>query len=88
MLLGMIACLWVSCENGRRHPDLIAGNPHGGSVYFFQFPDSTFMNKILVRGVPLPYQPSKYYIRKGRFKFPCYPKNLEGNLFLENLQWG
>lgn len=88
LLLGTIVCLLLSCENGRRHPDLIAGNPHGGSVYFFQFPDSTFMNKILVRGVPLPYQPSKYYIRKGRFKFPCYPKNLEGQSLFGELAMG
>ena len=47
--LGMIAYLFVSCYNhGTTHPDLRGEDPYGGCIYFFQFKDTSYLNKIIL----------------------------------------
>ena len=52
LLLGVIACLFIGCNNScdhhGGHPDLLASNPDGGYIHFFQFTDTAYMNNILV----------------------------------------
>lgn len=47
LLLGAIACLFVGCAGGSStHPDLIGEDPEGGKICFFQFRDTSYLNKI------------------------------------------
>ena len=81
LLLGVIACLLISCAGGSStHPDLIGKNPSGAKICFFQFRDTTLMNNILVDISQPEYFydfESKYGKRLGgKYWIPLYPKNI------------
>lgn len=67
------------------HEDLVGRDPRGGNIMFFQFHDTSCMNKIIVRDA-MPWKMymdengySKYVSKIGDgYVIPTYPKNLEG----------
>lgn len=66
------------------HPDLVGSDPAGGHICFFQFRDTSYLNKIIVKyaenwKVPYGYDKSKYEKRLGsKYVIPLYPRHLEG----------
>ena len=88
LLLGVIACLFIGCNNRcdhhGGHPDLLASNPDGGYICFFQFRDTSYMNNILVAQQSLDNLDEsrlEYILHYGKglggFKWwlPLFPKN-------------
>ncbi len=78
--LGMIAYLFVSCYNhGTTHPDLRGEDPYGGCIYFFQFKDTSYLNKIILWDATPDRISSKYGKRiNTKYWMPLYPKSFEG----------
>ncbi len=80
LLLGAIACLFVGCAGGSStHPDLIGEDPEGGKICFFQFRDTSYLNKIIVWKAIDVYAGSKYVKNlSSKYDIPLYPKHHEG----------
>lgn len=66
------------------HPDLVGSDPRGGYICFFQFRDTSYINKIIVKyeetwKLPYGYDTAKYVTRLGsKYVMPLYPKHVEG----------
>ena len=66
------------------HPDLVGSDPRGGYICFFQFRDTSYINKIIVKydetwKLPDEYDTAKYVTRVGsKYVIPLYPKHVEG----------
>ena len=80
LLLGAIACLLVGCKpnHGSGHPDLIAQDPEGGYICFFQFTDTSYMNNILVSPGMEDFDYMFHYgkvLGGGKWWLPLFPKN-------------
>lgn len=82
LLLSAVVCLFISCSgyDFPPHPDLAGKDPHGGYIRFFQFKDTSFMNKILVSYYPENSPQFAEYGQKlgSKYWIPLYPKNIEG----------
>ena len=76
LLLSAVACLCISCS-GFNFP---GQNPDGGYIRFFQFKDTSFMNKILISNYPEDDDELAKYGQKlgSKYWIPLYPKNIEG----------
>ena len=82
LLLGVIACLFIGCNNRcdhhGGHPDLLASNPDGGYINFFQFTDTAYMNNILVAPGMADFDYMFHYgkvLGGGKWWLPLFPKN-------------
>ena len=80
ILLMCIGTLLSSCE----HPDLnphTKAHPDGGSIAFFQFTDTTLMQKVMVQeSYELMLKKESYSFDYDEpFYIPLYPKNLKGS---------
>ena len=82
LLLGVIACLFIGCNNScdhhGGHPDLLASNPDGGYIHFFQFTDTAYMNNILVAPGMADFDYMFHYgkvLGGGKWWLPLFPKN-------------
>lgn len=61
------------------HPDLVGRDSRGGEICFFQFNDTTFMNKIIVADAGDWDYETKYVKKVGnKYAIPTYPRNLDG----------
>lgn len=81
LLLSAVACLCISCS-GFNFP---GQNPDGGYIRFFQFKDTSFMNKILISNYPEDSELAKYGQKLGsKYWIPLYPKNIEGQPLFGN----
>lgn len=82
LLLSAIECLFISCNgyNFPSHPDIAGNDPNGGYIRFFQFKDTSFINKILIAEYPEnDPQFAKYGQKLGsKYWIPLYPKNIKG----------
>lgn len=77
-------CVFISCS----HPDLGGYHHGGGEVAFFQFTDTTLLNKIVLNFHSPESFKSKYFHAWGdRCWIPLYPKNLEGQPFFGEDQY-
>ena len=68
--------------SGCEHPDLNRhrAHPNGGSIVFFQFTDTTLMQKVMVqRSYDLMLEGNYAYDCDKPYFIPLYPKNIEGH---------
>lgn len=94
ILLGMITSSFVSCcflGGSSIHPDLVGNDPKGGTIHFFQFRDTSYLNKIIVWKDPVEHFNENFLNKYGeilgfnKYFIPLFPKNLEGQpMFGEN----
>jgi hypothetical protein len=81
IFLGMCSFLFTACNIGGpyTHPDLVGKDPKGGKICFFQFKDTSYLNKIILWKAD-PGQPSSKYGKRlgNKYWMPLYPKNFEG----------
>ena len=85
LILGSFFCIFTGCE-----PVNLSYDSTGGKIYFFQFTDTAFMNKIIVsradywddRNID---DLSKYMKDVGNnLGIPLYPKNIKGESLFGN----
>ena len=79
MILSCSGCIFFN--PGTTHPDLVGSDPKGGRICFFQFCDTSYMNKIIVKEAER--FSSDFYPKYGKtlgskYMIPLYPKNMEG----------
>ena len=83
MILSCSSCGFI-CGPHYSHPDLVGRDPRGGYICFYQFIDTSYLNKIIVKyignwEVPDDYDKAKYEKRLGsKYVIPLYPKNHVG----------
>lgn len=81
MILTNSGCMFLHRPR-YEHPDLVGVDSRGGEIYFFQFRDSTLMDKIIVTNAELwesETDKSKYVKQVGdKYVIPIYPRNSEG----------
>jgi len=68
--------------SGCEHPDLnrYRAHPNGGSIVFFQFTDTTLMQKVMVqRSYDLMLEGNYAYDCDKPYFIPLYPRNTEGH---------
>lgn len=73
IILGIV--LFSSCT----HPDLVGNHHGGGEIAFFQFMDTSLINKaIICFDVPAPFTTEYVHSWGNTCWIPLYPKNMEG----------
>lgn len=81
MILTCSGCGFIFGSHGG-HEDLVGSDPKGGQICFFQFHDTSYLNKIIVKerwSIPSECNPPKYATILGnKYIIPLYPKNMEG----------
>ena len=82
ILLGIITSSFVSCcffEGSTTHPDLVANDPSGGRIYFFQLRDTSYLENIILYKSTPGQMPSKYKKKICTlYHMPLFPKNFQG----------
>ena len=77
-----IACLFIGCNNHCDHvghPELRRGHREGGHICFFQFRDTSYLNKIIVWDARDADAESEYFKNLcSNYEIPLFPKNIEG----------
>lgn len=76
-----IIIFFVTLLSGCEHPDLNRhrAHPNGGSIVFFQFTDTTLMQKVMVqRSYDLMLEGNYAYDCDKPYFIPLYPRNTEG----------
>lgn len=78
MILINAGCMFINRPR-YEHPDLVGMDSRGGEICFFQFYDSTAMNKIIVADATEWESETKYVKKVGKkYVIPTFPRNLEG----------